>query len=301
MKSAVTFTSNGIGLEGELYIPDDYDGRTLAGVVVCHPAGGVKEQTAGRYAEELSKRGFAALAFDAARQGASHGEPRSLEDPFQRAEDIRSAMTYLSTREFVDEHRVGILGVCAGGSYVSYTAQTDRRMKAVATVSAVDPAGELLADPATRDLLIEQAGTLRNLEARTGMTFLTHVNPGTRTEAEAYPERSMFRECYDYYVDGIGKHPASTGWGLMRFDMLAHFRPFEHMEWIAPRPLIMIVGSEADTAHFSEEAVAQAKQGHDEHAELSVIHGASHMDLYYKDHFVDEAVNRLTEFYCNNL
>lgn len=127
-------------------------------------------------------------------------------------EDIRSAVSFLSARSFVDENRVGILGVCAGGSYVSYTAQTDRRMKAIATVSAVDPAGELLQDPEMRDFLLNQAGVLRNLEAKGEGAFLTNVNPGTRTEAESYPERSMFRECYDYYVEGPGKHPNSTGW-----------------------------------------------------------------------------------------
>lgn len=144
MKRKVEFLSHGIKIAGILYIPDDFDGRMLKGVVVCHPAGGVKEQTSGRYAEELSKKGFATLTFDAARQGESEGEPRALEDPFQRAEDIRSAVSYLSARSYVDENNVGILGICAAGSYVSYTAQTDLRMKAVATVSAVDPAGEPL-------------------------------------------------------------------------------------------------------------------------------------------------------------
>ena len=173
MRTRVIFKSHDLDIVGVLYLPDDYDGRSLAGVVVAHPAGGVKEQTAGRYAEELSKKGFATLTFDAARQGESGGEPRALEDPFQRAEDIRSAITFLSTRSFVDERRVGILGVCAGGSYVSYTAQTDRRMRAVATVSAVDPAGELLQDPAVRDALLNQAGILRNLEGRGEGAFLT--------------------------------------------------------------------------------------------------------------------------------
>ena len=297
MKTNVTFKSHGITLAGVLYIPDDFDGRKLTGIVVAHPAGGVKEQTAGRYAEELAKRGFAALTFDAARQGESEGEPRGLEDPFQRAEDIRSAVSFLATRSFVDENKIGILGVCAGGSYVSYTAQTDRRMKAIATVSAVDPAGELLQDPKVRDALLNQAGVMRNLEAKGEGAFLLHVNPGTRAEAEAYPPRSMFRECYDYYVDGIGKHPNSTGWGLLQFDVLAHFRPFEHMEWIAPRPLLMIVGSEADTKHFSVDAVKQAGSN----AELYEIKGASHMDLYYKDKFVEQAVNKLNEFFTKNL
>lgn len=116
MKSKVSFLSHGIKIAGIMYIPDDYYGRMLTGIVVCHPAGGVKEQTAGRYAEELSKRGFAALTFDAARQGESEGEPRGLEDPFQRAEDIRSAVSYLSSVCYVDENNIGILGVCAAGS-----------------------------------------------------------------------------------------------------------------------------------------------------------------------------------------
>lgn len=297
MKTNVEFLSHGITIAGVLYIPDDFDGRTLSGVVVCHPAGGVKEQTSGRYAEELSKKGFATLTFDAARQGESGGSPRGLEDPFQRAEDIRSAVSYLSARSYVDENKVGILGICADGSYVSYTAQTDLRMKAVATVSAVDPAGELLQDPEIRDYVIKQAGVLRNLEAKGEGSFLTHVNPGTRAEAEAYPERSMFRECYDYYVDGIGKHSLSTGWGLLQYDVLAHFMPFEHMDWIAPRPLLMIVGTEADTRHFSDDAVKNAGNN----AELFEIEGASHMDMYYKDQYVSQAVEKLTSFFETNL
>ena len=297
MRSKVYFTSNNIKLAGMLYIPDDYDGRKLTGIVVCHPAGGVKEQTSGRYSEELSKQGFAALTFDAARQGESEGEPRTLEDPFQRAEDIRSAVTYLATRPFIDGNNIGVLGICAAGSYVSYTAQTDRRMKAVATVNAVDPAGELLADPEMRDYLITQAGIMRNFEGKYGGEFRLHNNPGTVSEAESYPERSMFRESYDYYVTGPNAHPLSDGWGYMHFDVLAHFHPFEHMDWIAPRKLLMIAGTDADTRHFSEEAVANAGST----AELYNIEGASHMDLYYKDVYVVQAVEKLTQFYRDNL
>lgn len=297
MKANVTFKSHGIAIKGELYIPDEFCGGMLSGIVVCHPAGGVKEQTAWRYAEELSKRDFVTLTFDAARKGESEGEPRFLEDPFQRAEDIRSAVSFLSARSFVDENRIGILGVCAGGGYVSYTAQTDRRMKAVATVSAIDPAGELLQDPEMRDFLLNQAGVMRNLEAKDEGIFLTHVNPGTRTEAENYPKHSMFRECYDYYVEGPGKHPNSTGWGILQYDVLAHFMPFEHMDWIAPRPILMIVGTEADTRHFSEDAVKTAGAN----AELFDIEGASHMDLYYKDKFVAQTADKLKDFFWKNL
>lgn len=299
MRTPVEFFSNGIKIAGMLYIPDDYmEEKKLSGIVVCHPAGGVKEQTSGRYSEELSKKGFAALTFDAARQGESEGEPRGLEDPFQRAEDIRNAVTYLATRDFVDEEKIGILGICAAGSYVSYAAQTDLRMNAIATVSAVDPAGELLEDPEIRKSLLEQTGKIRNLEMKNGgTTFWSHVNPGTPAEANAYPERSMFRESYYYYVDGIGKHPNSTGWGVMKYDMLAHFKPFEHMDWISPRPLLMIVGTEADTARWSENAVKSAGKN----AELFRIKGASHMDMYYKDNYVAQAVEKLADFFTKNL
>ena len=147
----------------------------------------MKEQTAGRYAEELSRKGFVALAYDAAYQGESEGEPRSLEDPFQRSEDVRAAVSFLTTRSEVDPDRIGALGVCVSGAYVPYAAQTDRRMQAVVTVSAVDPGAELLADPDERDRLLDQAAVLRTLEARGGSAYATNLLPATPAEADALP------------------------------------------------------------------------------------------------------------------
>ena len=57
MRTNIEFLSNNIKIKGHLFIPDNFSGEAeLAGVVVCHPAGGVKEQTAGRYGKNYLKK-----------------------------------------------------------------------------------------------------------------------------------------------------------------------------------------------------------------------------------------------------
>ncbi|MDF1887322.1 dienelactone hydrolase family protein, partial [Staphylococcus aureus] len=97
-----------------------------------------KEQTAGMYAEKLAEFGYVTVVYDASHQGESEGPPRYLEDPFARTEDVRASVDYLTTLDFVDNDRIGALGVCAGGGYTVSAARTERRIKTLATVSMVD-------------------------------------------------------------------------------------------------------------------------------------------------------------------
>lgn len=171
MRTDVRFPTNGLQLAGHLYLPDLTDlpegvDGPLAAIVVGHQTTGVKEQSPAVYAARLVEEGFAVLTFDAAFQGESEGMPRGLEDPFQRAEDFRAAVSYLTTRPEVDPDRIGVMGVCGSGAYVPYAAQTDHRMRAVAGVSGTDvPSFFRDADPAGWKEMVAASGTLRSAEA----------------------------------------------------------------------------------------------------------------------------------------
>jgi hypothetical protein len=135
----VTFPNQFTSMAGTLFAPPDMEKtKKYPALVVVHPFGGVKEQTAGIYAGKMAEKGYLTLAFDASHQGESGGYPRDTENPAERMEDIRCAIDYLTTLPMVDEDRIGLLGVCAGGSYVLGVAPTEVRAKAIASISLWD-------------------------------------------------------------------------------------------------------------------------------------------------------------------
>lgn len=302
MKTDVTFTSAGLKLAGLLFTPDKHTGDPLPAVVVSHPGGGVKEQTASIYAEGLAREGFAALVFDAAYQGDSEGTPRGLENPFQRAEDVRAAVSYLTTRDDIAADRIGALGICASGGYVPFAAQTDHRIKAVGTVSGLD-VRDLLVNglgrtqgPEVLQAMLGQAGELRTAEARGEAPVTANWAPESPEGLDEAP--SLYREAQDYYRTPRAQHCNSTNeWPLRSIDQIAQFDAFAMIGLIAPRPLLMIVGSQSDTAYFSEEAVAKAG----ENAELFAVAGATHVSLYDQDEHVIPALAKLTGFFGSHL
>jgi hypothetical protein len=151
--------------------------------------------------------------------------------------------------------------------------------------------------PELRDELLRQAGAQRNAEARgLGSTSVSPV-PALASDVANFPPRSMFGEAYEYYRGPRGNHPNSRNWMVPRLDAFAQLAAFAHPHWIPPRPLLMIVGTDADTRGLSDAAVAQAA----EPKELFEIEGASHIDLYDKPEYVLPAVAKLTEFFGKSL
>ena len=277
----ISFQNRNITMAGNLCQPSGFqDGVRYPAIVVVHPAGGVKEQTAGQYARRLAEAGFVTLAFDASYQGESGGEPRYLDEPMNRVGDIYSAVDHLTTLPFVDPERIGILGICAGGGYSIKAASLDRRIKAVATASAAnvgnaarkgwDGKTPLSALPGTLEMLVKQRTAEANGAEVAYAPYVPH--PG-----EASPFRDL-REGADYYCTPRGQHPNAPNKMLMSSLMgWIAFDAFDLVDPLLTQPLLITAGSAADSLWQSRELYAKAP-GRDK--ELFIIDGASHMDLY---------------------
>ncbi|MEU1534656.1 alpha/beta hydrolase [Streptomyces fagopyri] len=302
-KTTVAFDSAGIPLVGDLYVPDAPAEHPRPAVVVGHPGSGVKEQTAGLYARRLAEKGFVTMAFDAAHQGESGGEPRGLEDPSQRVEDLKAAVSFLTTRGEVDTERIGALGICASGGYVLPATASDHRIKAVGTVSAVDIARQFrlgadgTQDPAVFQDMLDAAAHARTAEARGAEPPVLALFPDTAEQARALGGEHG-AEGFEYYRTPRARHVRAASfltWSSV--DRMATFDAFAPVPLIGGRPLLLIVGRRAVTAWMSVEVFQRATGP----KEIHWIDGAGHVDLYDKKQYVDPAVDKLADFFAEAL
>ena len=128
-----------MNVAGNLFTPKDLNRNAKhPAIVVGHPMGAVKEQSANLYATKMAERGFVTLSLDLSFWGESEGQPRNAVSPDLYAEAFSAAVDFLGTRPFVDRKRIGAIGICGSGSFVISAAKIDPRMKAIATVSMYD-------------------------------------------------------------------------------------------------------------------------------------------------------------------
>ncbi|RZL50723.1 MAG: alpha/beta hydrolase [Pedobacter sp.] len=295
----VTYKLNGIAIAANVYTPPNFKStERYPAVVVAHPKGGVKEQTSGLYAQRLAEAGYITIAADASYQGASGGEPRHTDKPAFRVEDIRGMADFITQYAGVDASRLAVLGICGGGGYTLKASQSDKRFKAVATLSMFN-SGEVRrngfqnAQLNTLPERLKQASSARAQEASGGKIIYSGVASVTDEEI-AKTTTDLYREGYEYYYR-THAHPNSTF--LYTTSSL-----MELMTWDATsnidlidQPLLMIAGSKADTKYMTDEAFAKATNAKDK--ELFVIEGATHIQTYWKPEYVKQAVEKLTIFY----
>lgn len=298
----VNFKNRSWNVSGHLHLPDNFDETKKYPAIVCvHPGSSVKEQTAGLYAEKLALKGFIALAYDASFQGESGGEPRYLEDPTTRVEDIRCAVDYLTTLSFVDINCIGLLGICAGGGYAANAAMSERRIKAVATVVGTNT-GRAFREINFLETL-EAVSTQRTAEANGTEPLITTWTPNSLEEAkEAGINELDMIEAIDYYRTSRGEFPTANNKLLLTsMSNLIMFDAFHLAEFLLTQPLLVIVGDKVgafgsyrDGFNLYAKAASRKKKMH-------VVKGASHYDLYDKPEATAEALDKLVPFFNENL
>ncbi len=302
----VTYTLNGLKISANVYTPAGYEAtKKYPAVVVAHPNGGVKEQVAGLYAQRLAEKGYITIAADASYQGASEGTPRNVDKPFYRTEDIHGMVDYISSYPGVDATRIGALGICGGGGYTLNAAKSDKRFKAVATLSMFNSGqvrrnGYMNTQLDSIQARLKEASDARAREVATG-----EIGYSGNVDFDALTDESISKIPTDLYREGMiyyGKthrHPNST----FRYTTSSLM---DLMSWDATDnidlinvPLLLMAGEKADSLYMSEEAFKKATGTTDK--ELFKIPGATHIQTYFVPEYVDQAVAKLTDFYGNHL
>ncbi len=294
-----------MNVAGNLYLPDDLDRAAKhPAIIVGHPMGAVKEQSANLYATKMAEQGFVAMSIDLPFWGESEGQSRNLVSPDIYAEAFSAGVDFLGSQTYVDRQRIGGIGICGSGSFIVSAAKIDPRIKAVATVSMYDM-GAAFRDALNKSQSVEQRKQIIATAAEQRWSefdggAIRYVG-GTTLELTDDTD-PIQREFYDFYRTPRGEFtPAgatretTTKPTLTSVVKFANFYPFNDIETISPRPMLFISGDQAHSKEFSEDAYKRAS----EPKELIWVKGAGHVDLYDRVDLIP--FDRLGSFFDQHL
>jgi len=307
MTKNVKFKNRAWENAGLLLFPIDVDkDKKYPTIISIHPIGSCKEQTSSNiYGKALAEAGFIILAIDASFQGESGGEPRFLEDPYERVEDIRCAVDYLVTLPYVDEERIGILGICGGGAYSLNVAMTERRLKAVVSITGVN-FGRLLRDGFAGGTTIESLEAIarqRTAEARGTEFLVNNLLPDSVADCKKVGITDIdVLEATDYYKTPRGQQPnGATSTLFSHLGVALAWDAFYMAEELLTPPILVVIGDKPGGFGAYRDGYEIVRRAASKKKELLVVEGYSHYDLYDQPEPVKQALAKAIPFFKENL
>ncbi len=294
-------------IAADIHFPPDFDAsQKYPAIISAHPIGSCKEQTSGNvYGAALAEAGFVVIAFDRSYQGASGGEPRFVEDPVQAVEDFRHVTDYLTTLPYVDEDRIGVLGICGGGGYAINATMTERRIKALGTITGANYGRLMRGNFSAMNPIaaLEAMAKQRTAEMRGEAVKVDDLlPPSVEVAKQAGVTDIDVLEATDYYRTQRGQKPHGLNRSVPSHQAAAvGWDAFHLAEVLLTQPMCIVVGDKPgafgayrDGAEIVERAASKEK-------ELVVAEGWSHYDLYDQPEPVKIALDKLIPFYRKHL
>nr|WP_284693447.1 alpha/beta hydrolase [Pseudoalteromonas sp. SCSIO 43088] len=288
--------------------PANFDeSKTYPTMISVHPFGSCKEQTSSSvYGKALAEAGYVVIAFDASYQGQSGGTPRFIENPSQRVEDISHVIDYAVTLPYVDNERIGSIGVCGGGAYVFNSALTEKRVKAVVGITPVN-LGRLFREAFTEFNplgALEAMAAQRTAEALGGDLQVNELLPPSIEFARdnGLTERDVF-EATDYYKTPRGQSEGgATRMLFSHAQKTLTWDAFAFAETLMTQPMMAVIGQKVGAfGAYRDGKEIYGKSFASKDRQLVELEDWSHYDLYDKPEPVALAMQQILPFLTKHL
>ena len=292
MKRAVKLYSEGVMLQGDIYVPDDLPpGERRGAVLLCHGYTGVKDLFLPDNARALNQAGYVAMTFDYKGWGESEG-PRSRLAPYSRVADMQAAMTCLGLQPEVDAEKIGLLGTSYGGSTVTWVGAVDPRVRCIVSVVGVGNGARWMSRVRRTDEwfdLLERSRVDRERRATTGESEMVD------REDILLPDRQSAL----LSAEARRKNPAAVNTIPLEYvDDTIGFNPEWIVDRVSPRPILFITTDNDRLVPPEESEQLYARAG--EPKKLVVLKGYGHYEVYQEPAF-SEVMAAALEWYVEHM